>query len=227
MDGNYGSSLTFVHKTRKTNFQQLCFQVPHCGTLGEGLVLRPSPRHTPEPAGQQHRKCQPLSPEQLAPLPKPSWKHLSWGKAGTPDARPDRKSHTQTKAACSRASTQHSGWSGAGEAARGQAGALQPGKQLWVWETCLFPDFRASPLSQPTATNYWASQSVLEFFLVLILLNSPITQQRERTVIHIYTRDPRLTKTMIFPTITETGSARTGSRAQVFCITFLSAKHPT
>jgi len=61
---------------------------------------------------------------------------------------------------------------GLGEAARGQAGDLQPGKQLWVWETCLFPDFRASPLSQPTATNYWASRAC-RVHPVLILLNSP------------------------------------------------------
>ena len=90
---------TFVHKTSKNQLPAALLSSPPTATLREGLGLRPRPRHTPEPARQQHRKCQPLSPEQLAPITQTQLEILSWGEAGAPDARPDRKSYTQTKAA--------------------------------------------------------------------------------------------------------------------------------
>lgn len=119
---------TFVHKTNKNQVPAALLSSPPTGTLGEGLGLRPSPHHTPEPARQQHRKCQPLSPEQLAPITQTQLEILSWGEAmpgliGNPTLK--------QRQPCSRTSTQHSGWSGAGGGSQ-RAGWGPPGREAAV-----------------------------------------------------------------------------------------------
>lgn len=131
------------------------------------VTLPPStpraPRGRPRPGSQakllpHSRACLPNSTEVPTGSPQSSWHQLP-DPAGSP-----RRSkatawleilHENKDSLAAVPALDLSGWTGAVEAARGQAGEHHPGKQLWVWETCPFPGFRASPSSPPTATNCW------------------------------------------------------------------------
>ena len=217
---------TFVHKTSKNQLPAALLPSSPTGTLGKGLVLRPSPHHTLEPARQQHRKCQPLSPEQLTPITQTQLETLSWDEAGAPDARPDRKSYTQTKAALQ--PRQHTtqwlvrGW---GRQPEGRLGTSSQGS------SCGSGRLACSLISEPL--HYHNQQLPItghperaEFIWSSFYWTPPITQQRRNCYPHLHMRDPRLTKTNDLSHHHRDRSARTGSRAQVFCITFLSARHP-
>lgn len=177
---------TFVHKTSENQLPAALLPSAPTGTLGEGLVLRPSPRHTPEPAGQQHRKCQPLSPEQLAPITQTQLETLSWGKAGTPDARPDRKSYTQTKAALQ--PRQHATQWLVGGWGRQPEGRLGPSSQ---GSSCGSGRLACSLISEPL--HYHNQQLPItghperaEFFWSSFYWTPPITQQRRNCYPHLH-----------------------------------------
>ena len=142
----------------KTNFQQLCFQVPPQGPWGKAWFSGQAPATLWSLPANSTGSASHFPQSSWHQLPKPSWKHSAGMRRALQMPGSEILHSNKGSLAAAPAHNTVAG-QGLGEAARGQAGDLQPGKQLWVWETCLFPDFRASPLSQPTATNYWASRA--------------------------------------------------------------------
>ena len=174
----------------KTTFQQLGFRDPP-GPLGEGLVLRPSCCHTPEPACQTAQEVPASSPQSSwHQLPRASWKHSSGlqipGLMGNPTLK--------QRQPCSRASIQHKWLVGGYEwQPGGRPGSTSQGS------SCGSGRLARSLISEPLRSH---NQQLLitghlqyaGFHRCPSYWIPPTTQQRRKCYPHLQMRDPRLRK---------------------------------
>lgn len=174
---------TFVHKTSENQLPAALLPSAPTGTLGKAWFSGQAPPHS-RPAGQQHRKCQPLSPGSWHQLPKPSWKHsarvrraLSAGLMGNPTLK--------QRQPCSAWLRQHSGWSGLGRQPEGRLGPSSQGSSCGSGRlACSW--FQSLSIITTNSYQLLGTQSVLILLVHSFYWTPPITQQRRNCYPHLH-----------------------------------------